>query len=136
MPKSEWYLFSGKPLHSTLPENVQKTDENKIEEENKQKKEKTEKEKEEAKRTKHDLFSEKRKQQQEIKTLKVLLKLKIISQNSAKQDMYWIFPIFFSSKWNEYNNSNYGRKINVVRCSTSKQRPQLRASLKYSTYRR
>ena len=34
--------------------------------------EKTEKEKEEAKRTKHDLFSEKRKQQQEIKTLKVL----------------------------------------------------------------
>ena len=33
--------------------------------------EKTEKEKEEAKRTKHDLFSEKRKQQQEIKTLKV-----------------------------------------------------------------
>ena len=34
--------------------------------------EKTEKEKEEANRTKHDLFSEKRKQQQEIKTLKVL----------------------------------------------------------------
>ena len=44
--------------------------------------EKTEKEKEEAKRTKHDLFSEKRKQQQEIKTLKVLLKLRIISQKS------------------------------------------------------
>ena len=44
--------------------------------------EKTEKEKEEAKRTKHDLFSEKRKQQQEIKMLKVLLKMRIISQKS------------------------------------------------------
>ena len=33
--------------------------------------EKTEKEKEEAKRTKHELFSEKKKQQQEIKMLQV-----------------------------------------------------------------
>ena len=43
------FLFSGKPLHSTLQENVQNIDENKIEEENKseKEKEKTEKGKEE-----------------------------------------------------------------------------------------
>ena len=40
------HFFPGKPHHSTLQENVQKTDENKIEEENKPEKEKEEKEKE------------------------------------------------------------------------------------------
>merc|ERR1712008_373029 len=49
-----------------------KVREQKKKEVEKKNEENTDKEKEEAKRTKHDLFSEKRKQQQEIKTLKVL----------------------------------------------------------------
>ena len=54
--------------------------------------EKTEKEKEEAKRTKHDLFSEKRKQQQEIKTLKVLLvHLTIRSFHKLCKNVFGIF---------------------------------------------
>ena len=44
--------------------------------------EKTEKEKEEAKRTKHELFSEKKKQQQEIRMLQVSTYVPIFKSNT------------------------------------------------------